>query len=147
MFKKHNNHVLQFLKTHTSQDIVDLWCEKENQEQFRKIRFLHENEKKRPLCSYILFCKERRPTLKNEKPYYPETRIISLMAKEWQNHKAQEDNVYKKFKNMAQENSFYYLHYDDIAAKYPQLTSDDVKKVLDMMYKTFKEKNDDNYDG
>lgn len=46
MLKKHNNHVIQFLKKHTNQDVVDLWCEKENQEQFRKIRFIHENEKK-----------------------------------------------------------------------------------------------------
>ncbi|MGL4813982.1 MAG: HMG-box domain-containing protein [Enterobacter sp.] len=143
MLKKHNNHVIQFLKKHTNQDVVDLWCEKENQEQFRKIRFIHENEKKRPMSSFFLYCKERRPLLLEEKPYYPATRIISLLAKEWQDHKAQNDDIYKKFKDLAQENFFYYIHYDDITNKYPHFTPDDVKKLLDLMYEKYKNSEQD----
>jgi len=138
MSKRHNNHVIQFLKKHASPELIDLWCEKDNQEEFKKIRFTKDEGRKRPLSSFFLFCKDNRPRLVAEKPYYPATRIVSLLGKEWQKHKEKKDDVYTKYKNLSQEHFFYYIHHDDILHKYPHFNHEDITQLLALMFEKYK---------
>lgn len=132
--KRYNKFIVDFLTKHGHLELVDLWCETENQELFNKLRFVQENENKRPASSFFLFCKQRRPELQKEKPFYPTTRIVSILGKEWQQHKTDNDEIYITFKELAKRNLFDYFHAKELYTKYPHFSDDDIKQLLSRMY-------------
>lgn len=138
MSKRHNSYVIQFLQKAGYPELVDLWCETENQEHFLKLRFIKDCEKKRPISSFLLFCQDRRSDIIKDKPYYPITRITCLLAKEWQVHKEHNDDVYNKYKILAEKHFFFYKHHDVIVKKYPHFCAEDIEKLLTLMFQKSK---------
>lgn len=131
---KHNAFVIQFLKSVGHPELIDIWCSNSNQEEFLKIRFLKENREKRRCTCYILFCLDRRPELQEQFPYFPNTRITSLLAEEWRQHRDLNDNIFKKYKKYDAKQVFFQKHKNELCEKYPHFTSNEISKVLDRMF-------------
>jgi hypothetical protein len=139
--KKHIAFIIKFLKNYENQcpGIVDDWCSNETQEQFRKLRYVNETNEKRRCTCYILFCLKRRPELKKEFPYYPNTKITSMLANEWREHRDNNDEVYIQFKTADNKQVFFKKHKMEICEKYPHLTDKDVDTTLEKMYDKYSE--------
>lgn len=138
MTKRHNAHVIQFLKTVGHPELIDLWCEKENQEQFRKLRFTKDTKDKKRLSCFFLFCMDRRPQMLEEKPFFPITRITSLMAEEWRAHRDANDEVFIKYKTMYDRQAFFDNHRDNMTERYPHFSSDEINRLLERMFQKLK---------
>lgn len=133
--KKHNAFIIQFLKTNGHPELIPVWCSNENQEKFNKLRVLNEQSEKRRCSCYILYCIDRRPELKKEYPCYPNTQITALLAKEWRDHRDKQDEVYKKYKLKDKKQVFLKSHWEGIKLKYPNLSENEITKLLDKMFK------------
>jgi len=131
--KKHNTFVIQWFKKIGHPELIDLWCSKENQTEFLKLRVPNSSEKRRCTC-YILFCIDRRPILQTENPYLPNTRITALLATEWREHRDNNDTIYKKYKLLDTKQVFMKKHETEIQQNYPHLTEENVNLVLEKMF-------------
>lgn len=140
--KKHNAFIIKFLKDYEEQcpGIVNAWCSNDNQEQFRKLRYVNENKEKRRCTCYILFCLKRRPELKEQHPYFPNTKITSMLADEWREHRDNKDEVYMEFKRADDRQVFFKKHKMEICEKYPHLSDKEVDMALEKMYEKYTEK-------
>jgi hypothetical protein len=140
--KKHSAFVIKFLKEYEQQcpGIVNAWCSNENQGRFRKLRHVKENRDKRRCTCYILFCLKRRPELKEEHSYLPNTKITSMLAAEWRHHRDNKDDVYLEFKKADDKQVFFNKHKMEICEKYPQLTHEEVEITLEKMYQRYNNK-------
>lgn len=137
--RRHNAFIIKFLKDYEAQcpTILDDWCSKDIQDQFQKIRYLKENRKKRRCSSYILFCIQKRPELRALNPYLPNTRITSMIAKEWREHRDNNDEVYLEFKRADDRQVFLAKHRIEISDRYPHLSERDVNLTLEKMYERY----------
>lgn len=136
--KKHNAFVIQFLKDVGHPELIDLWCSNFNQEQFQKIRFLKENREKKRCTCYILFCIDRRPELQEQFPYFPTTRITSMLAEEWRQHRDNDNEIYRKYKTIDEKQVFLKKHKNEIRQKYPQFKANEINVVLEKMFEKLK---------
>lgn len=116
------------------------WCSTGNQERFSKLRYVNEKKEKRRCTCYILFCLERRPELKEEHPYLPNTKITSMLADEWREHRDKNDEVYMKFKRADDRQVFFKKHKTEICEKYPHLSDEEVDMALQKMYEKYTQK-------
>ena len=137
--KKHNAFIIKFLKEYEEQcpGIVKAWCSTDNQERFSKLRYVNENKEKRRCTCYILFCLERRPKLKQENPHLPNTKITSMLADEWREHRDNNDEVYMEFKRADDKQVFFKKHKTEICEKHPHLSDNEVDMILEKMYEKY----------
>ena len=132
--KRHNAHVVAFLKKFGTQELIDAWNSKANQDKWGSIRMSNPDKAKRRCTCYILFCLDKRPQLKEKFPYYTTARITSLLAEEWRSHKEANDDVYKHYKRMDAKQVFFSEHKPELEQKYPQLGSEEIHTLLVKMY-------------
>lgn len=143
--KKHDAFIIKFLKEYEEQcpGIVNAWCSNTNQELFRKLRYVNENREKRRATCYILFCLKRRPELKEQYPYFSNTKITSMIASEWREHRDNNDEVYIEFKRADDRQVFFKKHKMEICEKYPFLSPKDVDMTVEKMYEKYLNVKDD----
>ncbi len=77
---------------------------------------------------------ENRRRVVENNPYFPPSRISSLLGQEWREHKAANDEVYNKFKSMYAQQVFFKRHRHAFEAKYPHFTHDEITKLLTKIY-------------
>jgi hypothetical protein len=140
--KKHNVFIIKFLKNYEEQcpGIINDWCSIDNQEQFHKLRHMNNNREKRRCTCYILFCLKRRPELKEQHPYLPNTKITSMLANEWREHRDKKDDVYMQFKEADRKQVFLKTYKNEICERYPHLSDHEVNTTLDKMYEKYTKK-------
>jgi len=135
--RKQNAFIIQFLKKVGHPELIEEWCSNENQEQFQKIRYEYENREKKRCTSFLLFCRDRRPQLWKQFPYYPLTSISKLLGEEWRKHRDSNDEIYEKYKTQDVQQLFYKKHFQELQIKYPHFTPEDILKVVEKMFEKY----------
>lgn len=132
--KRHNLHVINFLKKHSSNHLLEEWNSEENQLKFRSIRSYNPDKKRRCTC-YILYCLDKRDELKKQYPFYTNSQITSILAKNWRDHKNNNDDIYNYYKEKDKKQLFFTEQDSSLAIKYPHLSKEELNSIIEKMYK------------
>ena len=134
--KKHTHtmFVIEFLKENGHPELVDVWNSKAVRENWLKLRMTDPDRPKRLKTSFLLFCDDKRPELKDAYPYDAPTRMMQRLGEAWKSHKLAKDQVYDKYRSMYSKNKFFTLKRKSLVEKYPQLSSAEINVLLEKIW-------------
>jgi len=135
--RKHNTYIIKFLNRTGHPELIEEWCSNENQEQFQRIRYDYIHREKRRCSSFFLFCRDRRPELRKQFPYYPLTSISKLLGEEWRKHRDDKDEIYENYKTEDMRQVFYKKHLQELQTKYPHFTPEETLKAVKKMFEKY----------
>lgn len=132
--RKHTCFVTSFLKENGTQDLLDKWLSSDTQEKWRKIYVMKPSQKKKRCTCYILFCIDKRESVKSLNTTKSPSEITSILATKWKSHKNAKDETYHYYKNLYRKQVFYDQARQKLADKYYHLPVEEINILIEKMY-------------